>query len=259
MTADLAELARRLRFFVGQDLAQRFKGNTLGVLWAALLPLLQFALFALLFVAIFRARVPGLDEQGYLAFLSLGMWPWFAFAEATTRSIGALSESAGLLRKVAVEPWLLVAARVVSAFVLQGAGLVLVIVALTLLGVDLHWGRLPIVVLAWLALLPLAFAIGLLLGLLQVFVRDLQQVAPYLINALMFLSPILYAASMLPAWAQDWMHWNPVALSVSGVRDSLMFGSAPVMAWPALVSVLASLLLAAWVYRRLRPQVIDFL
>jgi ABC-type polysaccharide/polyol phosphate export permease len=61
-----------LRLFVRQDLRQRFSGNVLGIAWAGLSPLLQLALFALVFVHIFKARVPGLTGSGYVAFLALG-------------------------------------------------------------------------------------------------------------------------------------------------------------------------------------------
>jgi len=259
MAESVADELRRLRFFVRQDLDQRFKGNALGVTWAVLLPLLQFMLFALLFVAIFRARVPGLDERGYLAFLSLGIWPWFAFAEAVGRSVTALGDNAGLIQKVAVSPWLLVASRVIVAFILHGIGLILVMAVLAAVGMPLHWDRLPVAVLAWLTLLPLALAVGMVLALLQVFIRDLQQVAPYLINALMFLSPIIYAASMLPAWGQELMHWNPLATVVSGVRDTLIWDALALPVWPGMLTAAAICTMALLIYRRLRPHVIDFL
>ena len=48
------------------------------------------ALMLLVFGHIFKARVPGLEGGGYIAFLALGMWPWFAFSEAVTRAASAV-------------------------------------------------------------------------------------------------------------------------------------------------------------------------
>ncbi len=104
-----------ISLLVRQDLRQRFTGNILGAAWAVLAPLLQLLVFAVVFVQIFKARVPGLDERGYVAFLALGMWPWFAFSEAVARGVSALTDSAGLLAKVAVPTWDVVTARVTAS------------------------------------------------------------------------------------------------------------------------------------------------
>ena len=249
-----------LLYFARQDLAQRFTGNALGVAWAVLAPLLQLALFAFVFSVIFKARVPGLDGMGYVAFLSLAMWPWFAFAEAVARATTALTEQSALLGKVAVSPVVLVAARVLTAFALHGVGFVLVLAVLTGLQAGVSPLYLPAVLPAWSGLLLLAFGAGLLLALGNVFVRDLQQIVAYLLPALMFLSPILYPVAFAPAAMAWWWRMNPIAGYVEAVRDPLLFrqldGTLPLAAF----AITAVFLALAWLlYRRLRAHVVDFL
>lgn len=248
-----------LRLFIRQDLNQRFAGNAVGVVWALILPLLQLALFGLLFVQIFKARVPGLEGVGYLAFIALGMWPWFAFSEAVARGASALVDNAGLLGKVAIAHWQLILARVLVAFAIHGIGFALVLLALGLQQVPLHWSQLPLAALAWLSLLPLAVGVATILALLQVFVRDLVQITPYLLTALMFCSPVLYSASMAPAALQPWFEANPIGSAVSTVRESLLRGAPADGGAVAILLALVLLAVAALIYRRLRPHVEDFL
>ncbi len=247
-------------YLARQDLAQRFAGNTLGLAWALLAPLLQLALFALVFMLIFQARVPGLDGAGYVAFVSLGMWPWFAFSDAVARGTSTFTDQAGLLRKVAIPPWQLVAARVASAFFLHGAGFLVVLALLWGFSphVDPRW--LPATLPAWLAFAGLALAIATLFAVLNVFFRDLQQIVQYLTSALMFLSPILYSATMGPPAMQAWQRWNPFADAIAGVREPLMQADfARALPLYALVTAAVLLLLARWIYARFRPHLVDFL
>lgn len=249
-----------VRLFIRQDLTQRYAGNVIGLAWAALGPLLQLALFAVVFVHIFKARVPGLDGNGYVAFLALGMWPWFAFAEAVGRGAGALTEQAGLLGKVAVSPAVLIAARTTTPFLLHFGGFVLVLAVLPWLGTSLHWQWLPVTFLAWLPMYALALGVGTLAAMTQVFVRDLGQLIGYLLSAWLFLSPILYPRDMAPAAMQPWFSINPVAGWVENIREPLLFGRVfPEAALAALVGTLVVGAVAAFVYRRLRPHVEDFL
>lgn len=251
---------RLLRLFVRQDLAQRYAGNVIGVAWTVLAPLLQLALFAVVFVYIFKARVPGLQGAGYVAFLALGMWPWFAFSEAITRGCSAVSEQAGLLNKVSVPASVLIAARVTTPFLLHGLGFLSVLLVLPLMGVELHWRFLPLALLSWLPLLVLALSIGTIAAVTQVFVRDMAQIIGHVLAAWMFLSPILYAREMAPARMSPLFTLNPVSGMVESVRDSLLFGRWD--AQGALIAWLGTLLIAAVavaMYRRTRPHLQDFL
>jgi lipopolysaccharide transport system permease protein len=249
-----------LRHFVRQDLAQRYAGQLTGLAWIALAPLLQLALFALVFGHIFKARVPGLEGGGYVAFLALGMWPWFAFAEAVTRAASAVTDHVGLLNKVAVPPEVLIAARVATPFLLHAIGFVLVLGAIVIFGIPLHAAAVPAVLAAWAVLLLLALGVGTLAAVVQVFVRDLAQLVAYVLTAWMFLSPVLYTRAMTPAGMQGWMQVNPIAGIVESVRDPLLFGQghAPGLLLAA-VTAAAVLALAALLFRRIRPHLHDFL
>ena len=239
---------RSIRLFLRQDFNQRFADNAIGVAWALILPLAQLALFAVLFIQIFKARVPGLEGVGYLAFLALGMWPWFAFAEAVDRGSGALVDNAGLIL-----------ARILMAFALHGIGFTLVLLVLWIDGVPLAWHWLLLSLLAWPPLFVLACALATILALLRVFVRDLAQITPFLLQALMFSSPILYAAEMMPERVREWLALNPLAVWISAIRDPLLWDRGMQNVGIGLIGMLLLAAIALLMYRRLRVHVEDYL
>ncbi|MFA5683147.1 MAG: ABC transporter permease [Lysobacteraceae bacterium] len=247
-----------IAYLVRQDLAQRFAGNTLGLAWAVLAPLLQLAVFATVFQLIFKARVPGLDGAGYVVYLSLGMWPWFALSDAIGRGATTYTDQAALLSKVAIAPWKLVAARVITAFLLHGLGFLVVTILLWLFTPHVTPAWLPLTLPAWIALAGIAFAGAMWVAVLNVFFRDVQQIAQYLLTAFMFMTPILYAASTGPEALARAQQWNPFASAIGGIRDPLM-GQGWQSPWLAWLFAVLALAVALWSYRRFRSSLVDFL
>lgn len=249
-----------LRLLVTQDLRQRFTGNVLGMAWAVLAPLLQLVVFAVVFVHIFKARVPGLDEQGYIAFLALGMWPWFAFSEAVARGSTGLTEAASLLGKVAVSTWQVVSARVIGAFIIHGVGFIAVILLLVLWWGQISLGWVLAILPGWFGLFVLGLGLAQITAIANVFARDTQQILNYLLTAWMFLTPILYDQSLLPESFKRWLWINPVTDLTLSIRDPLLWGGKGVLwPWSAVLISLAVLVLAWLMYRRFRPYVREFL
>ena len=243
-----------------QDLRQRFTGNVLGAAWAVVAPLLQLLVFALVFSHIFKARVPGLDERGYVAFLALGMWPWFAFSEAVARGASGLTDSAGLLGKVAVSTWQVVMARVIAAFIVHGVGFVAVVTVLWIAQGPVSLGWLPCTFPSWIGVFVLALALAQVGAICNVFARDTQQILAYLLTAWMFLTPIIYDRSLLPASFEPWMKVNPMAGLIAGIRDPLLWRTADsVWPWMSLLVPVLALLLAWGMHLRFRPHVREFL
>ena len=88
--------------FLRRELRNRFAGSFSGGLWALFQPLIQLAVYAFVFVHVFKARVPGADAPGYVPFLVTALWPWTAFSEALLRSTTAIQDNAALIGKVAL-------------------------------------------------------------------------------------------------------------------------------------------------------------
>lgn len=232
----------------------------LGAAWSLIAPLLQLAVFYVVFLHIFKARVPGLEPDAYLAFLALGFWPWFAFAEAISRATTSVQEHAALAAKIALPRAVPVVAKVLASFLVHGVGFIAVLLVLLAIGPPLHWEWLPAALLLWLPLLALAIGMGLIVAAIQVFVRDLAQSIGPLMSLWFFLTPIVYALQMAPLGLSQWLLWNPMTAIVQGQRSLLLFGSAEIAGWPAMLGGAVILpLLGAWIFTRTAPWFEDYL
>lgn len=259
MRARAQRWAQLCRLFARQDLAARFQGNLAGLLWALLSPLLQLAIFYVVFAQIFKARIPGLEGMGYVAFLALGFWPWFALSESIARGASTYVDHAGLVRKVAVSLSALVMARVLAAFMLHGLGFLAVLAALALAGVDIRWTGLPLVAALWLPLLLLAAGLSLLVASAQVFIRDLAQAIGLALSLWFFLTPILYGRDMVPDWLRPAIDLNPLTGLVE-LHRMLLLGTVGDVPWLAMAGGASALvLLGLFVHHRCRPAIEDFL
>lgn len=243
-----------------QDLNARFTGSLLGAAWSLVAPLLQLAVFYVVFLHIFKARVPGLSPDAYLVFLALGFWPWFAFSEAVTRAATAVQDHGALAAKIALPRSIPVVARVLASFIVHGVGFAAVLLILLGIGPPMDWSTLPTALVLWLPLLALAIGTGLIVAAVQVFVRDLAQMIGPLMSMWFFLTPIVYAMQMTPFGLSRWLEWNPVTAVVEGQRSLLLFGTHAIPGWPAmLIGAILAPAAGVWLFRRMSPWFEDYL
>lgn len=252
---------RLFRHFLARDLKNRFLGSFTGGLWALIQPLVQLAIYAFVFVHIFKARLPGADAPDYVPFLIVALWPWTAFSEGVLRATTAIVDNAGLIGKVALPRQIPVLATVTASFLLHGAGFIAIVLILPLFGYATHPGWLPAALLAMILLWVLATGFALLFSAIQVFVRDLMQVLTQLLMLAMFAAPIFYAREMMPERFQSLMDLHPYTWYAEAMRDMLLRGQWPAPG-PTLVAIVVAIVIAgagAWVFHRLDRQMEDFL
>jgi ABC-type polysaccharide/polyol phosphate export permease len=247
--------------FIRRDLQSRYLGSFSGGLWALVQPLAQLAIYGFVFVHVFKAKVPGADAPGYVPFLALALWPWAAFAESLTRATTAIQDNAALIHKVAMPREVLVFASVTASFLVQGAGFLVIIVALRLFGTPIDLPALPLAVVGYAQLFVLALGFAFLFAALQVFVRDLAAALPQLLMLWMFASPVFYARESLPEAYRPFLGFNPFTHYPEFFRGALLHMPAPSLASDATALLGAVLVLAVgWaVFRRLNPHFEDFL
>ncbi len=255
--ADLA-LLRRL---TTREIRSRFIGSASGWLWLIVNPLLLLAVYGFVFGVIFQARVPPGLDMPFIAWLAVALWPWLMFSEGALRGSQAIRDHAALISKVALKREMLVIASVSAVFLLHLVGYLAVLVVIALMGVELHWLGLPRLLGALVSLYLLTLGFGLALSALQVFIRDLEQALPTVFMFWFFLTPILYAPSLLPEQFAGWLRFNPMSWWMDEIRLALLHGEP----WPAGVSLLLLLgsLLVLWagsaLFSRLSPYFEDFL
>ncbi|HTL76629.1 MAG TPA: ABC transporter permease [Casimicrobiaceae bacterium] len=244
--------------FFRRELTTRYLGSVSGLAWALLSPLALLAVYDFVFTNIFRAT--SFAGASFLAFVAVALWPWLAAQEALQRATVSLASYAGMIRKVAFPHEIVVLASVCATFALQFAGYVAVLVVLTIAGEPIHLAGLAVAIPVWLILVIGVVGIAFALAALQVFVRDVEHVLMPILMILMYLTPILYPLSLVPANLRGVVAANPFGWIVARLREALLEGQLAVHASDAIALVVALLLFAGgrWVFRRLSPHFEDF-
>ena len=124
----------------------------------------------------------------------------------------------------------------------------------------IHFDGLLLAVPLWIVMAIAVAGLALLLGALQVFVRDVEHVLMPLLMILMYLTPILYPLTLVPESMRPWVAANPFSWLVGRLRDALLDGKL-VLEWGDAIAVVVALMLflgGRAVFRRLSPHFEDF-
>ena len=209
---------------VMRQIRQDYLENITGFAWLILQPLMLLAVYAFVFSTIFKARIPEAEDIGFVPYLAIAFWPWTAFSEAILRASNSITANAALIGKVAFATEQIPLASVTATFIMHLIGYLAVLIVLQLMGTDIHWLFLllvlPVIFLMWV----FACGISLFASAIQVFVRDLAQILPPLMTFWFFTTPILYSSTYLPQSIQKLAQWNPMAWFIARLRELLLFG-----------------------------------
>lgn len=255
---ELYKFRELVSLLVERDLKVRYKRSVLGMFWTLLNPLLQMAVYTLVFRTIMRVNV-----EAFPVFLLGGLLPWSFISVSTTASAHSLLANQGLIRKVAVPQAVYPLAVVGSKLV----DLVLSLVPLAIIATAMQ--RPP--TLAWLALPPvLIFAVMFTTGLslvfssLMVFFRDIRHLIDILFQVWFYLTPVIYPASFLEnlpyPWIRSALQLNPAAPIVRCFQEIIHEQRVPdahVLALTAFFGVV-SLAGGFWVFERMQHRHIHY-
>lgn len=246
---------------IRNEFVSRFARSRLGGLWMVIHPLTQVAIFALVLSNVLAARLPGAaGPYAYALYLLAGILAWNLFAEIITRCLTLFIDNGNLLKKI-------VFPRIALPVIALGSCLLNNLVLLAaILGVFLLLGHrvgAEILLLAPVAvvLVLLALGLGLMLGVLNVFVRDVGQAVPIALQLGFWVTPVVYPASVIPEAMRGWMVLNPMYAVVGAYHDLLVFGRLP-SAGPLLAAAalgLALLGLGLFMFRRASAEMVDAL
>ena len=234
-----------IAFFLKREVSDRFIGNSSAFFWLFFQPLATLAVYYFVFGMIFKARVPELPEEMFVAFLSAGLWPWMAFSESVMRAAQLVLNKKDLIGKVKLDIKILLFADVTASFLLQIIGFAAVVIVLAISGtIDFHW-ELMLLILPMLLLFGMALSMSLFLSALQVFNRDVKNIISAIFPLWFFMTPIIYSASRLPEAIKLCLPYNPLFVVVDFSQKIVVNqGELPwqgMLVWTVVVMVLFKL------------------
>ena len=202
-----------------RDVKLRYRQTALGVAWVVLLPLLASGIFTLVFGLI--ARLPS-DGSPYFLFVFAGYLGWNAFQNTLQRCGISLIGNTALVTKVYFPRIILPAASVLASLLDFAVGVLMLLLVLLVRGELPSPASLALVPLFMLLVQLLGLGLGFISAALTVRFRDVQYVLPFLIQLLLYASPVAYGVSAVPEQVRRVYLLNPVAPLLDGLRAALL-------------------------------------
>jgi lipopolysaccharide transport system permease protein len=223
-----------------RDIKVRYKQTAIGAAWAILQPFMTMVVFTIFFGQL--AKMPS-DGYPYPVFVYSALVPWTFFANAITSASSSLVGSAHLVSKVYFPRLIIPLAAVVVGIVDFVIATSIVLAMMLLYGVS--WTiNLLITPMLLLATAFTALGAGTCLSALTVAYRDFRYVVPFMVQLWMFVTPVVYPASLVPLQWRWLFYLNPMSGLIEGFRSAFL-GKAFDCAGLAFSAVIAVALLIA--------------
>lgn len=207
-----------LYFLVWRDFKVRYKQTVLGVAWAVLQPVLSMIIFTVIFGRL--AKIPS-ENFPYAVFVYAGLLPWTYFSAGVHMSGLSLVAQRNLLTKIYFPRLFVPSASIGAGLVDLAISFGVYAVILVLYGIVPSWQVVFLPVLIVFTVMA-ALAFGYLLAALTVTYRDFRYVVPFMLQAMMYLSPVVYPVSMVPERYQWLLALNPMTGIIDGYRSAIL-------------------------------------
>ena len=226
-----------LYFFVWRDIKIRYKQTVLGIAWGLLQPLVMMLIFTFIF-----GRLASVPSEGvpYPLFVFAGLLPWMLFSNGLSQGSLSLINQQNMISKTYM-PRIMIPTAAVGVFLVDlMASFALYAVIMAFYGFAPRLSMLAVPLLIVLTVM-LTLGSSYILAALTVLYRDFRYIVPFLVQILMYVSPVIYPPSMLPPRLQPFLSLNPLVGIIEGFRSAIL--GTP-WNWPALAtSVVISLVL----------------
>ncbi|MFD0883301.1 ABC transporter permease [Streptosporangium algeriense] len=205
----------------------KYSTSALGQLWQVLTPLLNAAIYWLMFGVILGAR-GNMDPNVYIAFLVTGVFVFTYTQRSVTSGAKSISGNLSLIRALHFPRAALPLAYTIQEFqqVLISMGVLMVLVLVTGQPITWMWLLIPVAL-----LLQTMFNIGTSMALARIgsTARDLNQLLPFITRTWLYASGVFFSIQdrvveqgHMPQWIADLMYFNPAASYIELMRDLLI-------------------------------------
>ena len=219
---ELYEYREMVFSLVKRDLKGRYKGSALGFLWTFLNPLLQLAVYTMVFSVIMRAGI-----EDYYLFLFVALVPWIFFSTSLTGGSSCIWAQQEMVKKIYFPREVLPLAYVTGQFVNMLLSFIVIFAVLLFSGHPLHLPALACLPVVMAVEYVLALGVAMLSSAVTVYLRDVEYILGIVSMAWQFLTPVMYARETAPQEVRWVFNLNPMTPVVEAYREILYYGRAP--------------------------------
>jgi lipopolysaccharide transport system permease protein len=244
---------------VKREFQSKYSNAILGAAWSLLSPLAMILVYTVIFAEVMRNKLPGSDNTfAYSIYLCAGILTWGLFAEIIARSQNMFIEQANLIKKISFPrislPLIVVLNALLNFAIIFGLFTLFLLVTGNFPGA-VFLAILPVLVLQ----VMFAIGLGMIIGVLNVFFRDVGQFFSIFIQFWFWFTPIVYPSSILPEAIRGLLVWNPMAPIIAAYQTILVNGRMPDWGSMAAPLVLALLMcvFALRLFRKRSGEMVD--
>lgn len=219
---EIPAYADLLRFLVLRSIKVRYAQSILGFGWAVIQPLMQMLVFTIIFGTLIGVKS---DGENYAVFAFAALVPWTYFSNALTQATSSLTANANLISKIYFPRLILPLSEVSARLIDFLIGMAMLLIMLLVYGVTPTFGWLLIPGLVVIMILTAAGA-AFWLSALSVQYRDVNYASTFMVQILMYASPVVYSTSIVPEAYQRLYALNPMVGVIDGFRSILLGGTA---------------------------------
>lgn len=212
---------------VKREFQSKYRNSLLGVTWSVLNPLSMIVVYTVIFSQVMRAKLPGVDSQyAYSIYICAGILTWGLFADIIIRSQNVFLDNANLIKKLNFPkiclPITVIGSALVNFSIIFSLFTVFLIISNDFPGLP-YFALIPVLII----MMILAVGLGIIVGVLNVFFRDVGQFFGIVLQFWFWLTPIIYPATILPERLHPLMKYNPMASVVEACQKILVNGIFP--------------------------------
>ena len=220
---DLYTYRELLKTNVKKEIRGKYKGSSLGVLWSFINPLLQVAVYAIVFPHIMKQDIPN-----FLIFLIIGIIPWTFFSTTIGQGMSTVLANAGIIKKVYFPREILPISVIISGVVNFAISNVIILIFTLFGGIGISW---HLIFLPLIMLFQAMFSLGLvfILSAINIYIKDTEYIVNFIINLAFYATPILYTRSMFAnnKLIQVVFTLNPMTTFIESYRDIYLYHQIP--------------------------------
>lgn len=244
-----------IKQLVGRDFKTKYKRSVLGMAWSFLNPLLTMCVQYIVFSTLFKSDIPN-----YSVYLLSGIVFMNFFSEAVSMGMTSITGNASLIKKVYMPKYIYPVSRVISSLVNFMIALIPLMLVMLLNGL---WPRPALLLLVFdiLCLLGFVVGMGLLLTTAMTFFQDTQFLWGVVSMMWMYLTPVFYPETIIPANLLTLYHMNPMYQYITFARICIIDGVSPApMAYLwCIISSIVVLALGVFVFKKNQDKFVLYL
>lgn len=244
---------------IKRDFKSRYQTSMFGAAWLVLQPLAMITVYTVIFSEVMKARMA--DNSGpfaYSIYLCAGLLTWGFFSELVSRLINVFVDNGNYLKKINFPriclPIISVGVTFLNFLIIFSLYLIFLIITGNFPGLVFFY-IIPLLVLQVL----FALGLGMTLGVLNVFFRDVGQLMSILLQFWFWFTPVIYLITIIPEWARKWLYLNPMTGLIISYQNIFVYHKAPDWSNLALVSILAIgfSLIGYYLYHKHSGEIVD--